>query len=367
MDLHYIKNIGKHKLHIDQKTLTLVLEKEYELSSKGILEHLKNNSHLTHVPHILSFELNETKGKLVSLEEYIEGQSLRNILDECGYITETNINLYFSNLLNTLIELHKHDLLHKDIKPENIIINEHGAHLIDFDISREYNNQKENDTNLLGTKGYASPEQFGFAQTTTKSDIYSLGVTLKEMLEICILEPKKYDYFESLAEQMTNIDSEKRPTAFDIYQSLQEENLKDKSTAKMSENDTESANVKSDLDDNSKLNLIYLIPFILTGKGLISNLIANSIVIYFIITAAFDPAYYNYIFKPIPAIFCLLITLSAMNSFVNSVTKPYYKKSRQNIGVFKRIGLWWGLRLGDYLVANLLFALSYETISAITF
>lgn len=367
MDLHYIKNIGKHKLHIDQRTLTLFLEKEYEISSKGILEHLKRNSKLTHIPHILTFENNETNDKLISFEEYIEGDSLRTLLDQCTYITEANLSLYFTNLLSTLIELHKHDLLHKDIKPENIIINEHGAYLIDFDISREYNNQKESDTNLLGTKGYASPEQFGFAQTTTKSDIYSLGITLNEMLEICILEPKKYDYFESFAEQMTNIDSAKRPTAADIYQSLINSNITvdDNSTVNENSSDTELKDDDKEFYDNFLLGLKHILPFIITGKGVIADLIANGIVIYIITSIAFDPAYYDYTFMLIPVVFCILITLSVINSFVNSVTKPYYKKSRQNIGVFKRIGLWWGLRFGEYLIANLIFSITYEAISSL--
>lgn len=50
--------------------------------------------------------------------------------------------------------------------------------LIDFDVSRVYQNNRQLDTHILGTKGYASPEQFGFEQTDARSDIYSIGVLL---------------------------------------------------------------------------------------------------------------------------------------------------------------------------------------------
>jgi serine/threonine protein kinase len=72
--------------------------------------------------------------------------------------------------------------VHRDIKPENVILRETGAVLIDFDASRIYKEAQENDTKVLGTTGYAAPEQYGIAQTDGRADIYSLGVLMNVML-----------------------------------------------------------------------------------------------------------------------------------------------------------------------------------------
>ena len=73
-------------------------------------------------------------------------------------------------------------LNYRDIQPKNIIItNEGSLKIIDFDISRKENENATHDTTLLGTVGYAAPEQYGFAQTTNRSDIYSIGAVLKEL------------------------------------------------------------------------------------------------------------------------------------------------------------------------------------------
>nr|MCR4625376.1 protein kinase [Lachnospiraceae bacterium] len=76
-------------------------------------------------------------------------------------------------------------IIHRDIKPENILITEDGRlYLIDFDATREYSEEKRaQDTVLLGTRGYAAPEQFGFNQTDVRSDIYSIGVVCTQIFE----------------------------------------------------------------------------------------------------------------------------------------------------------------------------------------
>lgn len=85
-------------------------------------------------------------------------------------------------LCEGLAPMHKLNLVHRDIQPKNIIItNEGSLKIIDFDISRKENENATHDTTLLGTVGYAAPEQYGFAQTTNRSDIYSIGAVLKEL------------------------------------------------------------------------------------------------------------------------------------------------------------------------------------------
>ena len=72
--------------------------------------------------------------------------------------------------------------VHRDIKPENVIIRGSEAILIDFDASRIFKSGINQDTQILGTTGYAAPEQYGITQTDERADIYSLGVLLNIML-----------------------------------------------------------------------------------------------------------------------------------------------------------------------------------------
>ena len=78
--------------------------------------------------------------------------------------------------------LHSLGAVHRDIKPENVIIRGSEAVLIDFDASRLFKDGNPADTQVLGTTGYAAPEQYGIAQTDERADIYSMGVLLNVML-----------------------------------------------------------------------------------------------------------------------------------------------------------------------------------------
>ena len=72
--------------------------------------------------------------------------------------------------------------VHRDIKPENVILRGGDAVLIDFDAARIHKPQAETDTQVLGTTGFAAPEQYGLGQSDARTDIYSLGVLMNVML-----------------------------------------------------------------------------------------------------------------------------------------------------------------------------------------
>lgn len=120
-------------------------------------------------------------GKCISVEEYIKGESLNDLMNKGGVPVNQALG-YMIDLCDALEVVHKEGIIHRDIQPKNIMIENGHAMLIDFDIARNKKEESDKDTQILGTVGYAAPEQYGFAQTDERSDIYSLGKVLEEMV-----------------------------------------------------------------------------------------------------------------------------------------------------------------------------------------
>ena len=123
---------------------------------------------------------------LFTLREYIEGITLEEYLDQHHILDDAQAIGIMLELCEIIDHLHSQPIpiIHRDIKPSNIIINPQcGAlTLIDFGIARRYNQHSSKDTTVFATIEFAPPEQFGFAQTDARTDIYSLGVVLRYML-----------------------------------------------------------------------------------------------------------------------------------------------------------------------------------------
>lgn len=129
------------------------------------------------------FDTLEEEGKYFVYREYLQGDTLCEILKEQGSLDKKLAIEYLSQLCEALTEIHKYQIIHRDIKPENIIITGDGIlKLIDFGNAREYDADKNRDTVLMGTVGYAAPELFGRAQTDETTDLYAAGVLLNVML-----------------------------------------------------------------------------------------------------------------------------------------------------------------------------------------
>jgi len=118
--------------------------------------------------------------------DYIEGESLNKVLDAYGAQPQEAVIEWAKQLSEVLDYLHTQNppVIYRDMKPANIMLKPDGTvRLIDFGIAREYKEGKDGDTEAIGTRGYAAPEQFGGkGQTDARTDIYSLGVTLYHLV-----------------------------------------------------------------------------------------------------------------------------------------------------------------------------------------
>ena len=131
------------------------------------------------IPKVYGYYEKDDRRYLV--REYIEGRTLEDIVSTGGTLSAGDIFQIAGKLTDILCYLHaqKPPVIHRDIKPQNIIVGRDGnIYLIDFGIARVYKQQRSRDTTVILTLDYASPEQYGFEQTSPLSDIYSMGVVL---------------------------------------------------------------------------------------------------------------------------------------------------------------------------------------------
>lgn len=135
-----------------------------------------------HIPNVHDYYLHDNHTVIVM--EHINGPTLADVVYENDPSVELARQL-FGGLCDAVTELHtKFDpaLIHRDLKPSNIIVRNNEPVIIDFGIAREYDDDADTDTTHFGTRAYAPPEQYGYGQTTERSDVYALGMLLYFLL-----------------------------------------------------------------------------------------------------------------------------------------------------------------------------------------
>lgn len=133
-----------------------------------------------HLPHVV--ETYDLPDQLVVVREYVYGTSLATCVAEAGRMGELTAARVVADVCEAVSALHEQGIVHRDVSPKNVILSPRGAVLIDLGIARTYVEGAQRDTTRLGTWGFASPEQYGFAQTDVRSDVYSIGCLLGYML-----------------------------------------------------------------------------------------------------------------------------------------------------------------------------------------
>lgn len=133
-----------------------------------------------HLPRV--YEVAEADGRCTVLEEFIEGITVAEML-KSGLYTEDGVRTVMVALCEAVGFLHDAGIIHRDIKPENVMVTPEGrVVLLDFDTARQHKPQAGQDTRIIGTAGYAAPEQFGVTQSDARSDIYAMGIMMNVML-----------------------------------------------------------------------------------------------------------------------------------------------------------------------------------------
>lgn len=176
MDLHIHKMWAIKAIKKKQETISSFILLQAWQQEADLLKELDHPG----LPRIV--DIVETMEELCIVMDYIDGRSLDDLVKHEGAQPSALVLSWGKQLCDILHYLHtqKPMIIYRDLKPANIMVKAQGdIRLIDFGIARRYCKEKQNDTDVLGTQGYASPEQFSrVVQSDERSDIYALGATL---------------------------------------------------------------------------------------------------------------------------------------------------------------------------------------------
>ena len=202
-----------HQVFLVQHQLThrFYVLKIMDVFNAGIYRKLME-SPVEGTPRIMACK--EENGKLIAVEEYLSGTPLSERIAGAT-LSGNEISVIMRDLCGVISRLHAMTppVIHRDIKPSNILIVPYGhAVLLDFNAAKFYSPDTQEDTTLLGTKGYAAPEQYGFGSSLPQTDIYALGVVLREMVSSL---KKPSHRFDNIIDKCTQMNPKERFSSAD--------------------------------------------------------------------------------------------------------------------------------------------------------
>jgi serine/threonine protein kinase len=179
------------------KTLDQLVLRFNEPEQERFKREAKTLAKLSHPNIPAIYDVDFSPGKFDIIFQFIDGQTLRKVIDKNGPSQLATTRLWFHQLASALDHAHKLEVIHRDIKPENIIItpDSESAYLVDFGIalSTEEAKRLTRTGYVIGTPGYMSPEQEAGEPLNSRSDIYSLAVTFYEVLAGKRIRPGNYE------------------------------------------------------------------------------------------------------------------------------------------------------------------------------
>ena len=141
-------------------------------------------SSLSHPNIVEMYDVGEDDGQYYIVMEYVDGKTLKQVLKQRGHLSITEVVDIMLQLTDGLAHAHDAYIIHRDIKPQNIMILPNGMiKITDFGVSTALNSTQLTQTNsVMGTVHYLPPEQASGKGSTVKSDIYSMGIMMYELL-----------------------------------------------------------------------------------------------------------------------------------------------------------------------------------------
>ncbi len=183
-----MSNLSEYKelYHYDNKRSLVRNELTGDVRMMKILSHYDEGVYIylysnpdKHIPKI--YELyKDASGKLIVIEEFVQGNTFDILISDNTMPDKTKLE-FFLDLLEGLVFLQSapNPIIHRDLKPSNIMITERGeVKILDYDAAKIYKPGNNGDTTYLGTEGIAAPEQYGFMQSDSRSDVYAVGKML---------------------------------------------------------------------------------------------------------------------------------------------------------------------------------------------
>lgn len=172
------------KLH--RKVAVKILTPLYATDRNFVIRFKKEAQILARLndPNIVAiYDWGQVENSYYICMEYVDGLSLSEIIEKQGIINPATAARYSIQICNALEVAHKNNLIHRDIKPQNIIVSRDGTvKITDFGIAKSLVEDNTRTLNILGTSYYISPEQAQGKILSYATDIYSLGIVLYEML-----------------------------------------------------------------------------------------------------------------------------------------------------------------------------------------
>ena len=172
---------------LDRKVAVKVLRGDLSSDEKFIRRFQREAlsvSNLSHPNIVEVYDVGEEDGEYYIVMEYIDGKTLKQLLKKREYLTLTEVIDIMTQLTDGIAHAHESYIIHRDIKPQNIMIEDDGRiKITDFGIAMALNATQLTQTNsVMGSVHYLPPEQASGKGATVKSDIYSMGILMYELL-----------------------------------------------------------------------------------------------------------------------------------------------------------------------------------------
>ncbi|WP_100404523.1 Stk1 family PASTA domain-containing Ser/Thr kinase [Bacillus solitudinis] len=172
---------------LDRHVAVKVLQPQFSDDEQFIKRFRREAQAATSLAHpnvVNIYDVGEEGNTYYIVMEYVQGQTLKELIQSQGPLPVPQTLDYLQQMMSALAHAHANQIVHRDIKPHNILISEEGvAKVTDFGIARAMSSATITHTNsVMGSVHYLSPEQARGGHVTYKSDIYSLGIVLFEMV-----------------------------------------------------------------------------------------------------------------------------------------------------------------------------------------